>query len=69
MNVIVNTYTAPTVNALRRHLYEAGCDADPTLVATALLALAYEGGWVKYPHNAADWIERLAVDLARENHG
>lgn len=30
-----------------------------------LLELAHEGGWVKHPQNAAEWIGQLAMEMVR----
>ena len=50
---------------LRERLVANGVVADCERVATALLGLAHVNEWMQQPDRIIDWLEQLALELAK----
>jgi hypothetical protein len=58
-------HTLPALTQLEERLKVNQVQADPRDVASAILGIARLNGWTKDPQHVVDWLEQLALDVAR----
>jgi hypothetical protein len=53
------------LSELAQRLRDSGSDADPALVAAAILGIAHTGHWIRNPQAMVEWIGQLALDMVQ----
>ena len=55
----------PAFAELEDRLNHDGIEADPSSIASVILALATANDWTKRPEAFGEWLEQLAMDMIR----
>jgi hypothetical protein len=65
MEVAMSTSSTPCLDQIEEGLTALGVTANPNKVASAILFIAEQRDWEGHPQQVIEWVEALAVELAR----
>jgi hypothetical protein len=57
----------PILDDLQARLESNGAPANVCRVAAALLGIAHDEQWTRYPNNMVDWLGRIAVETGKSH--